>query len=102
MTCVAFSIKFVKLNQKFAENSEFCEKKFTIISELFTSLLRHAEAELAGSADRNDEVRQVLDLEERSRHVHDYLGAPDLHGGDLGPKRPRCERHRESANLGVA
>ena len=31
MTCVAFSIKFVKLNQKFAENSEFCEKKITII-----------------------------------------------------------------------
>ena len=25
MTCVAFSIKFVKTNQKFAENSEFCE-----------------------------------------------------------------------------
>ena len=31
VTCVAFSIKFVKLNQKIAENSEFCEKKFTII-----------------------------------------------------------------------
>ena len=27
MTCVAFSIKFAKTNQKFAENSEFCEKK---------------------------------------------------------------------------
>ena len=26
MTCVAFSIKFTKTNQKFAENSEFCEK----------------------------------------------------------------------------
>ena len=25
MTCVAFSIKFAKTNQKFAENSEFCE-----------------------------------------------------------------------------
>ena len=24
MTCVAFSIKFAKTNQKFAENSEFC------------------------------------------------------------------------------
>ena len=24
-TCVAFSIKFAKTNQKFAENSEFCE-----------------------------------------------------------------------------
>merc|ERR1719235_2701373 len=39
VTCAAFSIKFAKTNQKFAENSEFCEKKFTIISELFTSLL---------------------------------------------------------------
>ena len=26
MTCVAFSIKFAKTNQKFAENSEFCEQ----------------------------------------------------------------------------
>ena len=26
VTCVACSIKFVKTNQKFAENSEFCEK----------------------------------------------------------------------------
>ena len=33
LTCVAFSIKFAKINQKFAENSEFCEnyiKLFTI------------------------------------------------------------------------
>ena len=26
VTCVAFSIKFTKTNQKFAENFEFCEK----------------------------------------------------------------------------
>ena len=26
VTCVAFSIKFAKTNQTFAENSEFCEK----------------------------------------------------------------------------
>ena len=25
VTCVSFSIKFAKTNQKFAENSEFCE-----------------------------------------------------------------------------
>ena len=33
VTCVAFSIKFAKTNQKFAENSEFCEKNhyFSII-----------------------------------------------------------------------
>ena len=39
MTCVAFSIKFARTNQKFAENSEFCEKNH-YYSELFTSLLR--------------------------------------------------------------
>ena len=38
VTCVAFSIKFAKTNQKFAENSEFCEK-IHYYSELFTSLL---------------------------------------------------------------
>ena len=38
MTCVAFSIKFAKTNQKFAENSEFCEK-IHYFSKLFTSLL---------------------------------------------------------------
>ena len=38
MTCVAFSIKFAKTNQKFAENSEFCEK-IHYYSKLFTSLL---------------------------------------------------------------
>ena len=39
MTCAAFSIKFAKTNQKFAENSEFCEK-IHYYSKLFTSLLR--------------------------------------------------------------
>ena len=41
MTCVAFSIKFAKTNQKFAENSEF---KFVKIihyySKLFTGVLK--------------------------------------------------------------
>ena len=39
VTCVAFSITFAKTNQKFAENSEFCEKKIHYFSKLFTSLL---------------------------------------------------------------
>ena len=38
VACVAFSTKFTKTNQKFAENSEFC-KKIHYYSELFTSLL---------------------------------------------------------------
>ena len=40
VTCVAFSIKFAKTKQKFAENSEFCEKiHYLIFSKIFTSLL---------------------------------------------------------------
>ena len=31
VTCVAFSIKFAKTNQKFAENSELCEKKSLLL-----------------------------------------------------------------------
>ena len=40
MTCVAFSIKFAKTNQNFAENSEFFVKIIHYYSKLFTSLLR--------------------------------------------------------------
>ena len=39
VTCVAFSINFAKTNQKFAKNSEFCEKKVHYYSKLLTSLL---------------------------------------------------------------
>ena len=31
VTCAAFSSKFAKTNQKFAENSEFCEKKSLLL-----------------------------------------------------------------------
>ena len=31
VTCVAFSIKFAKTNQKSAENSEFCEKNSLLL-----------------------------------------------------------------------
>ena len=31
VTCVAFSIKFAKTNQKFAENSEFCENSSLLL-----------------------------------------------------------------------
>ena len=40
MTCVAFSIKFVKLNQKFAENSEFCEKNSLLEREARVGTIR--------------------------------------------------------------
>merc|ERR1712193_522374 len=42
VTCVAFSIKFAKTNQKFAENLNFV-KKIHYYSELFTSLLNHQD-----------------------------------------------------------
>ena len=31
MTCAAFSIKFAKTNQKFAENFEFCEQNSLLL-----------------------------------------------------------------------
>ena len=40
VSCVAFSIKFAKTNQKIAENSEICENWFIIIHYFsFVSLL---------------------------------------------------------------
>ena len=51
VTCVAFSIKFAKTNQKFAENSEFCE--------LFTIILNYSLHSL-GPADLKDPDLQAL------------------------------------------
>ena len=50
VTCAAFSIKFAKTNQKFAENSEFCENYSLLFKIIhFTPyLLRGA----AGAGDR--------------------------------------------------
>ena len=71
MTCAAFSIKFAKTNQKFAENSKFCEKNslllvnYSLHSLIETEFGRTrsqgsasglAEAEL----DRAPEVRVVV------------------------------------------
>merc|ERR1711869_70503 len=43
VTCVAFSIKFAKTNQKFAENSEFCEKNsLLLVNYSLHSLLRRS------------------------------------------------------------
>ena len=50
MTCVAFSIKFAKTNQKFAENSEFCGKKFTIIVNYSLHSLGTSAVDLAAEA----------------------------------------------------
>ena len=52
MTCVVFSIKFAKTNQKFAENSEFCEKNsllFRIIHFTPRSIHNPLENEFAAS-----------------------------------------------------
>ena len=62
VTCVAFSIKFAKTNQKFAENSEFV-KKITIIQNYsLHSLLETgvANCELPNRLKR--EVKRLLDL----------------------------------------
>ena len=59
LTCVAFSIKFAKTNQKFAENSEFCEK-IHYYCELFTSLLTRA---VACAVDAGHQVAVLAELE---------------------------------------
>ena len=54
MTCAAFSIKFAKTNQKFAENSEFCEKKsLLLVNYSLQSLVRATgRLEVAGGGAR--------------------------------------------------
>ena len=49
MTCVAFSIKFAKTNQKFAENSEFCEKHSLLLVNYSLHSLGRPRSPLAGS-----------------------------------------------------
>ena len=70
VTCVAFSIKFAKTNQKFAENSEFNLWKNSLFnSELFTSLLGPAGPgrPLGARVEADDEVVDHRDLgKERS------------------------------------
>ena len=58
MTYVAFSIKFAKTNQKFAENSEFCEKNSLFFKIIHFTPQRGLE-ELAGVGPARLEVRQV-------------------------------------------
>ena len=50
MTCVAFSIKFARTNQKFAENSEFCEKNSLLLWIIHFAPLRK---ELCKTQDKN-------------------------------------------------
>ena len=47
VTCAAFSIKFAKTNQKFAENSEFCEKNSLLLVNysLHSLLVRQSQLE---------------------------------------------------------
>ena len=42
------NLKFAKTNQKFAENSEFCEKKFTIIQNYSLHSLGSQEGPAVG------------------------------------------------------
>ena len=47
VTCAAFSIKFAKTTQKFAENSEFCEKNsLLLVNYSLLSLARLLRAHL--------------------------------------------------------
>ena len=76
VTCVAFSIKFAKTNQKFAENSEFCEKIHYLIvnysllslvtraSEIFTSPRTAASPPFSLAAARAAESHQRTSFSE--------------------------------------
>ena len=44
VTCVAFSIKFAKTNQKFAENSEFCAKNSLLFKIIHFTPYLHRSA----------------------------------------------------------
>ena len=62
VTCVAFSTKFAKTNQKFAENSEFCENYSVLfkIIHLCPYCARASGPGAAGGAARRD-LLQVCD-----------------------------------------
>ena len=87
VTCVAFSIKFAKTNQKFAEISKFCEKN-DYYSELFTSLL-------TSEAGRSDGVSEPRGRCGRRR------SAPMPVNADVVRRRCRNELRRRCRNLGV-
>ena len=59
MTYVAFSIKFAKTNQKFAENSEFCAT-YSHYSKLFTGVLKPHPVQARRGADVAQHVREGL------------------------------------------
>ena len=52
VTCAAFSIKFAKTNQKFAENSEFCEKNSLLLVNysLHSLIAHHVRRTLRGAS----------------------------------------------------
>ena len=65
MTCVAFSIKFAKTNQKFAENSEICENYsllFKIIHWCPYSKARSGKPGLAGALQRDGVAEEAHEL----------------------------------------
>merc|ERR1719298_368819 len=79
VTCAAFSIKFAKTNQKFAENSEFCEKN----SLLLVNYSLHSLVVIRGRASRlfstssarcfvtvaSVEVRRIPHPKSQSKHA---------------------------------
>ena len=60
MTCAAFSIKFTKTNQKFAENSEFCEKNsLLLVNYSLHSLLEGLRAAEAAAEEARAEALEA-------------------------------------------
>ena len=66
VTCVAFSIKFAKTNQKFAKNSEFCEKNSLLFKIIhFTPYRRGWGASRASKASSSSRDRKAMQTSTR-------------------------------------
>ena len=73
MTCAAFSIKFAKTTQKFAENSEFV-KKIHYFSKLFTGVLRRDVTARGGQTPPAMEAflrQNLLDIQDTQRELRE-------------------------------
>merc|ERR1719197_2028187 len=73
VTCAAFSIKFARTNQKFAENSEFCEKKSLLLVNYSLHSLARTPESLSKEAGAQCETFLSKIVVAGSRHQPDLL-----------------------------
>ena len=92
MTCVAFSIKFAKTNQKFAENSEFCENYSLLFKIIHWCPYSGGRADLAVPAHPPHPCHARYEVED---------AAPEICGQPLGKKRLRLRSPDLATSLNV-